>query len=276
MSLLVLHDRDGRAAFDAEQCRAAGAALHAGYAAARPFPHIVIDDFLEPAMLRAMLPGFPDSEGRRFFDRDQERFKYQIAPDEIADPALRGLLHELNGPAFLAFLEALTGIEALIPDPYYAGGGLHETRSGGHLSVHADFNLHEQMKLERRLNLLIYLNEDWPAAWGGDLELWDRDMRACRVKVLPILGRAVIFNTDADSYHGHPEPLACPPDRSRRSIATYYYTAPRTDGPARTTRFRVRPGSSDRPDRRIAFDHFIQDWVPPRLQRYAQRLNPFR
>lgn len=276
MSLLLLRDHDGRAAFDAEQCRAAGAALHRGYADAQPFPHVVIDDFLDPALLRALLPSFPRSDGRRFFDRDQERFKVQIAPDDIADPALRGLLLELNSPALLGFLEALTGIDGLIPDPYYVGGGLHEIRSGGHLSIHADFNLHDQMKVERRLNLLLYLNDDWPAPWGGDLELWDRTMTACQVKIAPIIGRAVIFNTDADSYHGHPDPLACPPDRSRRSIATYYYTAPRTDGPARTTRFQVRPGSGDQPDRRVALDHFIQDWVPQRLQRHVRRLNRFR
>ena len=276
MSLLALHDRGGRAAFDPEQCRAAGETLHRAYADAQPFPHIVIDDFLDPAVLRTLLPGFPHSEGRRFFDRDQERFKYQIAPDEVADPALRGLLLELNSPALLAFLEALTGIEGLIPDPYYVGGGLHEIGAGGHLSVHADFNLHDQMKVERRLNLLLYLNDDWFSAWGGELELWDRAMTACQVRIAPILGRAVIFNTDADSYHGHPDPLACPPDRSRRSIATYYYTAPRADRPARTTRFQVRPGSGDRPDRRIALDHFIEDWMPRRLQRYVRRLNRFR
>ena len=276
MSLLALHDRGGRAAFDPEQCRAAGETLHRAYADAQPFPHIVIDDFLDPAVLRTLLPGFPHSEGRRFFDRDQERFKYQIAPDEVADPALRGLLLELNSPALLAFLEALTGIEGLIPDPYYVGGGLHEIGAGGHLSVHADFNLHDQMKVERRLNLLLYLNDDWSSAWGGELELWDRAMTACQVRIAPILGRAVIFNTDADSYHGHPDPLACPPDRSRRSIATYYYTAPRADRPARTTRFQVRPGSGDRPDRRIALDHFIEDWMPRRLQRYVRRLNRFR
>ena len=276
MSLLALHDRGGRAAFNPEQCRAAGETLHRAYADAQPFPHIVIDDFLDPAVLRTLLPGFPHSEGRRFFDRDQERFKYQIAPDEVADPALRGLLLELNSPALLAFLEALTGIEGLIPDPYYVGGGLHEIGAGGHLSVHADFNLHDQMKVERRLNLLLYLNDDWSSAWGGELELWDRAMTACQVRIAPILGRAVIFNTDADSYHGHPDPLACPPDRSRRSIATYYYTAPRADRPARTTRFQVRPGSGDRPDRRIALDHFIEDWMPRRLQRYVRRLNRFR
>jgi hypothetical protein len=104
-------------------------------------------------------------------------------------------------------------------------------------------------------------------------------MKARQKKVAPLIGRAVIFNTDADSYHGHPEPLACPPGRSRRSIATYYYTAS-PDAAAsirpRTTRFRQRPGSTDRPDREVAFDHFVEDWIPPRLQRHARRLNPFR
>lgn len=279
MSLLTFDERPGGPAFDAEQCRKAGAALAAGYASAQPFPHVVIDDFLDSALLRDLLPGFPTTDGQRFFDRDQERFKYQIGPDGVRHAGLRNLLGELNRSAFIGFLEALTGIEGLIPDPWYLGGGLHETRAGGHLSIHADFNLHTRMKVERRLNLLIYLNDDWPSEWGGDLELWDREMRERRVKVAPLLGRAVVFNTDRDSFHGHPEPLACPPDRARRSIAIYYYTALRADEaapPARSTVFRPRPGSSDRPDRMVALDHFIEDWVPPRLQRYARRLNPFR
>jgi hypothetical protein len=278
MSLLTLHDRGGQPMFDPAECRAAGESLAAGYAAAEPFPHVVIDDFLDMTFLRSLLPGFPDAAGRGYFDRDQERFKYQFAPHEIDDAGLRNLLAEFNGGAFTAFLEALTGIGGLIPDPWYLGGGLHETRTGGHLSIHADFNRHPRMKVERRLNLLVYLNDDWSSDWGGHLELWDREMRECRVKVEPLLGRAVIFTTDADSYHGHPDPLACPPDRSRRSIATYYYTAsPGIDaGPDRNTQFRTRPGSPDRPDRRVALDHLIQDWVPPRLQRYARRLNPFR
>lgn len=279
MSLLRFDDRGGLPAFDAGQARAAGAGLAAGYAAADPFPHAVIDDLIDPALLAALLPGFPDRDGKRFFDRDQERFKYQFGPDEVGDAGLRNLLAELNGAAFIGFLEALTGIEGLIPDPWYLGGGLHETLPGGHLSVHADFNMHPHMKVERRINLLIYLNEGWQADWGGALELWDRQMRAARVTVAPLLGRAVIFDTDADSYHGHPEPLACPPGRSRRSIATYYYTAPPEGTDAarpRTTRFRPRPASGDRPDREVAFDHFVQDWVPLRLQRIARRFNPFR
>ena len=276
MSVLHLHDRSGRLRFEVGQCREAGAALAARYAAADPFPHVVLDEFLDPALLVPLLQGFPDSDGKRFFDRNQERFKYQFAPEEIEHTGLRDLLAELNGVAFLGFLQGLTDITGLVADPDYLGGGLHETRAGGHLSIHADFNLHPTLKLERRLNLLLYLNDDWSPEYGGDLELWDRAMKNCRVRVAPLLGRAVIFNTDAHSYHGHPEPLACPPDRARRSIATYYYAPPSRESAERTTLFQVRPGSADRPDREVAFDHFVQDWVPRPLQRYARRLNPFR
>jgi hypothetical protein len=115
--------------------------------------------------------------------------------------------------------------------------------------------------------------------YGGDLELWDQKMEKRWEKIAPLIGRAVVFNTTLDSYHGQPDPLTCPPGRSRRSIATYYYTA-NEEGvqalPNRTTIFKVRPGSPDREDHRIQLDHFLRDWVPPRLYRYASRLNRFK
>ncbi len=186
---------------------------------------------------------------------------------------------ELNSPAVLKFLEAMTGIPGLIADPYYVGGGLHETLKGGHLGVHADFNIHRPMNVERRLNLLVYLNDDWLPEYGGDLELWDQKMEKRWHRIAPVIGRAVVFNTSLDSYHGQPDPLTCPDGRSRKSIATYYYTADE-DGinklPGRTTAFKARPGTGDRADRRIQFDHFLRDWVPPRLYRYAAKLNRFK
>jgi hypothetical protein len=279
MSLLTLHHSHAYRYFDEGECRAAGAPLAAAYVAADPFPHIVIDDFLDADLLRQVAAGYPSGEGRAYFDRAQERLKFQYAPHETASGLVRNLLAELNGRPFLAFLEQLTGIKGLIADPYFAGGGLHETRTGGHLGVHADFNVHREMNVERRLNLLIYLNDDWAPEYGGDLELWDKAMTGCVARVAPLIGRAVIFNTALDSFHGHPTPLACPPDRARRSIATYYYTAPDAgiaSLPSRTTNFRARPGTADKPDCRIALDHFIRDWVPPRLQNVARRLNRFR
>ncbi len=265
--------------FDKTECEREGAARATRYRQGQPFPHIVMDDFLDTSLLREVADHYPSIEGREHFDRDHERLKYQFQPLAIDASATLNLLAELNSEAFIAFLEKMTGIEGLIPDPYFAGGGLHLTRRGGHLSVHADFNVHQQMKLERRLNLLIYLNDDWDERWGGGIELWDEGVTACQVRVAPLLGRALVFNTTLKSFHGHPDPLQCPDHRDRRSIATYYYTAfpAGLDGVlTRNTNFQPRPASGDRRDWHIGFDHLIGDWVPPRLQRYARRLNPFR
>jgi len=264
----------GYFALDAKECRDLGRSLAHQYRDARPFPHIVIDEFLDPEILRTVIKEFPSSESKEFFNRGQERLKFQFQPHEVLSGVIRNVFAELNSQAFLGFLEELTGIDGLIPDPYFEGGGLHETKRGGHLGVHADFNVHERLRLERRLNLLIYLNEDWHDEYGGELELWNKDMSDCAVRVKPAFGLAVIFNTALDSFHGHPDPLNCPPTRSRRSIATYYYTAAE-EGiallPKRTTNFRPRPGRGDEPDWQVRRHHFVNDWVPPRLQRLAHR-----
>jgi len=89
-----------------------------------------------------------------------------------------------------------------------------------------------------------------------------------------VMGRAVVFSTDLQSFHGQPDPVSCPPDRSRRSIATYYYTAfpGEREVPRRTTTFQQRPGSEDRPDWRVRYRHWVEDWVPPRMQKLAKRI----
>jgi Rps23 Pro-64 3,4-dihydroxylase Tpa1-like proline 4-hydroxylase len=275
ISMLHLVPINDYLALDATECRELGRSLADEYRNAEPFPHIVIDDFLDPAVLRRVLKDFPSSENKAFFNREQERLKFQYQPHEVQSGLVRNLFAELNSQAFLGFLEELTGIKGLIADPHFEGGGLHETKRGGHLGVHADFNVHDQLKVERRLNLLVYLNEDWDDEYGGQLELWKKDMSECAVRVGPVLGRAVIFSTALDSFHGHPDPLNCPPERSRRSIATYYYTAAEEGVallPKRTTNFQERPGSSDKRDWQVRRFHFVNDWVPPKLQRLAHRL----
>ena len=265
---------DDVAIFDRDQCAAAGAALHDRYAAAQPFPHIVLDDFCDADVLRGLLEEWPATGERVAYDRAQERLKYEWQPANLHSPRLRAFLAELNAEPMMRFIEALTGIEKLIADPYYAGGGLHETRAGGHLGIHADFNVHTGLNLLRRVNLLIYLNDDWQPEWNGNLELWSRDMKERRVTAAPKMGSAVIFNTDLDSFHGVPDPVACPPDRSRRSIAMYYYTAAK-DGlaavPLRTTTFRNRPASPDKTDWRVGARHLMQDLMPPALYRAIKR-----
>lgn len=261
---------DGMIMFDNEQCAAAGRALHDRYQAADPFPHIVLDDFILPELLRSLVGEWPSSGEENRFDRAQERLKLAWRPINLTSPRLRNFLSEMNSEPILHFLEALTGIPKLIADPYFSGGGLHEMRAGGHLGIHADFNMQNRLNVMRRINLLIYLNDDWQPEWHGDLELWSRDMSRCVGSTSPQMARAVIFNTDLDSYHGVPTPIACPPDRARRSIALYYYTAPVADLdsiPERDTVFKRRPGTTDKTDWRVILHHKLADWMPPVLYR---------
>ena len=235
------------------------------FASATPFPHVVIDDFLPPAVLDAVLEEFPTPEQPDWEQYDTSReVKLALADAEQMGPATRHLLAEFNSGVFVDFLERLTGIDALIPDPHYFGGGLHQIRPGGFLKVHADFNRHSRLDLERRLNAILYLNKDWEESYGGHLQIWDDEMTRCEKKVLPVFNRLLVFATLSTANHGHPDPLTCPPDRARRSMALYYYTSDRPDleqDADHTTIFRQRPGEEwTSTARQVA-----KRWVPPAL-----------
>jgi Rps23 Pro-64 3,4-dihydroxylase Tpa1-like proline 4-hydroxylase len=201
------------------------ATLGERYRTAVPYPHVVIEDFLNPDLLSEVAREFAemDHSGWRHTDGAHER-KWSSEDERRFPPTTHALISYLNSGPFLGFLETLTGITGLIADPHLRGGGLHEIRRGGSLGVHADFNFYSRLKLYRRLNLLVYLNVGWQEEWGGKLELWDREGKACLESVAPLFNRAVLFETSNFSYHGHPHPLACPEDTARRSIALYYYT----------------------------------------------------
>jgi hypothetical protein len=205
-----------------------------------------MDDFLPEGVLDDVLAEFPDPKGADWFEFDSATERKLATKDDSAmGPSTRRVLAELNSSAFLEFLERLTGIEGLIPDPHFVGGGLHQIEPGGHLKVHADFNRHPRTELERRLNVLVYLNRDWKDEYGGAFELWDENMTAAVEKVMPYFNRCVVFSTTSTSYHGHPEPLACPDGMTRKSMALYYYTKtrPAEQGTAaHNTLFQARPG----------------------------------
>jgi hypothetical protein len=244
MSTPVQSSADFR--FDREQLTALAEDRREAYASAHPYPHIFFDGFLPEGVLDAVLAEFPSPKGADWFafDSATER-KLATKDDTLMGPATRRLLAELNSGPFIDFLERLTGIEGLIPDPHLVGGGLHQIERGGHLKVHADFNRHPRTDLERRLNVLIYLNRDWKDEYGGAFELWNRDMTSCEERVFPYFNRCVVFSTTSTSYHGHPEPLNCPDGETRKSMALYYYSK---DRPAEekneehNTLFQARPG----------------------------------
>lgn len=212
------------------------------YRAAGPFPHIVFDDVLTTEAFASAVGDFPAIEDpfwKGYLHVNETKYS-NTQPDSWAE-SLQAIAQEFCSPQFVAFLEKLTGLEGLIPDYTMDGGGLHQTLRGGHLNIHADFTTHHQHPdWARRINILLYLNEEWPDEWGGKLELWDPEMTACHGKVTPAGNRMLVFTTSADSFHGHPDGLTCPPDQARRSLAMYYFT--QEDAPVRkSTNYRARP-----------------------------------
>ena len=260
--------------FEVDALKEKGLDLHENYKTAEPFPHIVVDDFLPPDVLDSCLAAFPSvaDPDSMTFDRDQERFKTSFNPDYL--PAhIRALFYSFNSRPFLKFLENLTGIKQLIPDPFFLGGGFHEIKQGGHLSVHADFNFHKPMHLERRLNVLIYLNRDWKSGYGGALELWDKGMKNQICSIVPEFNRCVVFTTTGDSFHGNPEPVNHPDNIPRRSIALYYYTATwENSSRSHDTQFKPRPDSADKTDWGVKSRALMQDVMPPLLFRKVDAL----
>jgi hypothetical protein len=228
--------------------------LNSQYENAQPFPHIALDGLFDLDTLRAIESEFPaaDQMGGNFTG-EIEGGKFTESDSEAFGPITQEFVAACNSGPFLNALSSLTGIPGLIPDPYLAGGGQHQTGRGGRLKVHSDFNVHPFLNLTRRLNMLVYLNEDWDPAWGGKIELWNKDMTQAEVAVAPALGQVVIFSTTDNSFHGLPDPLDCPPDRFRRSLAFYYFTADETTPEARSTRWKERPNEDflSRPSARI-------------------------
>ena len=212
---------------DSASLRELGEQWRQAYSSNVPFPHIVIDDFFDSRTLCGVLSEVNaiDRSQRyaKFLDRKTDHNKFAYFP-EVVGPETSRLVNFLNSGPFLSYMENLTGIDNLIADPSYFGGGLHWIENGGFLEVHADFNHLKKYNLERRINLLLYLNENWKDEYNGQLELWDRKSMTRAKSVSPIFNRCVVFSTTKESLHGHPAPLAMPPGMARRSLALYYYT----------------------------------------------------
>ena len=197
------------------------------YIHAIPFPHIVIDNLFDASFISDVSKEFPKSE----IDKEvKKRNNFQVKKFSIQNelkfgPNTLSLFNYLNSQTWLRFLNKITSIEEkLFSDPYHIGGGLHGTIKGGWLKIHSDFKKHPDSNLDRRLNVIVFLNETWDESYGGYLEFWDRNLKTCIKKIPPIINKTVIFSTSDYSNHGHPDPLTCPENMTRKSMAFYYYT----------------------------------------------------
>lgn len=200
---------------------------HDEYRAGYPFPFVIIDDFLPQESLGVACSYFPGHDSEKWKQiRNPHTVNRVVVGSTPAGkewtPEVEGLFNSMMNAKFLRFMEKLTGISGLISDPYYAEAGFYAMREGGYLDIHADFSHHDKLGLERRCNLLIYLNPDWKPQYKGDLVLYDGALNPAQ-RIAPLMNRAVIFEASERSYHGNPEPLQAP---ERRAVSMWYYTIP--------------------------------------------------
>jgi hypothetical protein len=239
----MTHTTTASGILDLEKCGKIFEDAALTYQQAHPYPFGVFDNFLETAAANAAMNAFPGvkDDGWIHYVHVNEK-KHGLNKMDLIPPDIQEVIKALNSDKFVAALSLLTGIHGLKPDPSLEGGGLHQSKRGGFLNIHADFTVHPHKRnWRRRVNVLVYLNKDWLPEYHGELELWTRDMKACARKVLPVFNRCAIFNTDADSFHGLPEPIQCPEDMTRKSIALYYFTEEEKVPPKRATNYRARP-----------------------------------
>jgi len=195
-----------------------------------PFHYLVMDDFLAPEDAEAILAAYPDPDGENWNHPTYVNQKKKFTKTSGFPPKIAEFFELTAAPEFLALMSRIMGIADLQEDPDLVGGGLHQTIRGGFLDVHIDYNYHPKTKLHRRANLLLYMNKGWQDDWEGCLELWDMGTKRRLERVAPEFNRAVLFETNEVSYHGHPVPLKAPHGIARKSLAVYYYTATREDG----------------------------------------------
>lgn len=194
---------------------------------AKPFPYVVIDDILLPEVAKSVEAGFDTALSHKRHDSTKSHrdvlLKTGTPNLRVMTPAQVGVFDAIHSDRFVRFLEDATGIQPVFADPNLRGGGLHSSYRGAYLNIHTDFNFHPNEDTHRRLNLIIYVNEEWQDDWGGALELWNADISKCEASLLPKFNRGVLFETSEISFHGHPVPLNCPEGVTRKSMAVYYY-----------------------------------------------------
>ena len=200
-----------------------------------PFNHIVIDDFVDNDTLLKVeqeIRTIPDDKfGRAIVYGLEEVTKNKLSLENLNEYGenIKKMIEYLNSDKMIEYLENLTGIEGLQADNFNMGGGIHKIQRGGHLNIHADFNIHKKTKKYRRVNLLLYMNSNYKEQYNGHLELWNKEMTKCEKKISPLFNRAVIFRTTDDAYHGHLDPWMGPEGYDRVSFALYYYTDDRPE-----------------------------------------------
>jgi Rps23 Pro-64 3,4-dihydroxylase Tpa1-like proline 4-hydroxylase len=192
-----------------------------------PFNHIVIDDFFKADVADGLAAEIDVAKPNWHEYHNAIEIKQTCNNWNDFPPLTYRVFSFLVSDAFVSMLRDITGCINLVADVGLHGGGWHRHRRGGKLNAHLDYSIHPKTRMQRKLNLIAYLSRDWDRTWGGGLGLWAHDAEGQRpsdmVKVIDCsFNRAVLFDTTQNSWHGLPDPIACPKDKYRSSLAVYY------------------------------------------------------
>jgi Rps23 Pro-64 3,4-dihydroxylase Tpa1-like proline 4-hydroxylase len=250
--------------------------LRASYKAAKPFPHLIIDNLFFEGLLDSLLTEISQMLPEQWLNIGQDTRERTARMRSAAEMSTAGnqLLSIVHSAGFLYLLSEITGISQLLPDPYLQGAGYALMRRGDYFSVHADRNVAYETGLTRRLAMIIFLNKSWSTEYHGQLELWSDDAKRCEATIEPLFNRTIIFEVAYPNFHGVPAPLACPKDRVRQSFITYYHTAGTNilgDVKPHTSIFAPRFYGSNR----VTLRSIVRDLTPPLLSRAIRRLSKF-
>jgi Rps23 Pro-64 3,4-dihydroxylase Tpa1-like proline 4-hydroxylase len=202
--------------------------LKSDYLSAKPFNHVVIDNFFKEEVALAIakeIPGY-DGEMDANYNNAIERKRTVQNWTKFSKTVYKAMT-ELVGQEFTSYLRYVTGQPELVADFGLHGGGMHLHEAGDYLNVHLDYDVHPKMDMKRKLNIIIYLNPNWQDSWGGNLGLWSHDDETNQPKelessIVPVFNRAVLFDTTQNSWHGVTEGIFCPEGQYRKSLALYY------------------------------------------------------
>ena len=214
--------------------------LREKYSQGYPVPHYIIDDFLPADVYQAVLETFSNIPEHRYKIFENE-ISYRKECRNFAEaPLLQTLANSFNSKLFVDWFESVAGAEKLVPDPHFLGGGFCRSSRNTTLGLHTDFNWNDSLRLNRKNNAILYMNQEWQPEWNGHLEFWDNDRTECLVRVEPKPNRLIFWDYGYDLVHGHPDPILCPEHLSRDSLILFYYQSNATwdDDPKRSEFFK--------------------------------------
>lgn len=204
------------------------------FSGAEPFDHCVIDNFFREDTANQLRKEIPDFDSEFWHEYNNAIECKKTCNDWNKFPPLTySAFHFLNSDLFVNYIKGLTKIEPLYSDDGLNGGGWHIHSNGGKLNPHLDYSLHPKIKLERKLNIIIYLEKDWKSEWGGHLGLYKDtskdEPKNLHVEIEPKFNRAIFFDTTQNSWHGLSQTVQTPDGYCRKSMAIYYLTLPNSN-----------------------------------------------